>query len=228
METLANNNQNSKNFKKGIVFLVGFILVMWLIKALEMMTNIALYELGVYPRTISGLFGILLGPLLHSDIFHLLSNSIPIAIMGVLLLMVYRKYALDVFIVIYLLSGFILWIIGRDSYHIGASGLVYGLFGFIFLIGFLLKDNNSMLVSTGLFFLYGGVFYGIFPDRPEVSWEAHLSGLFIGFVTALVFSKRYKKANIKESSVENVNCNFTKTDTIFTYEYIEPDSKNKD
>jgi membrane associated rhomboid family serine protease len=232
MDTIESSKlSNDTRTLKGLRVLGAFIALLWIIKSIEIALDIQLFELGVYPRTLEGILGIFFSPLLHADIFHLLSNSIPIAIMGILLILVYRKYALDVFVLIYLFSGIALWLVGRSSYHIGASGVVYGLFGFIFFIGLFLNQNSSMLVSTALFFLYGGIFYGIFPDRPEVSWEAHLTGLFVGFVLATIFKKKYRNVQIEIPNKENVNCNFTKPETNFVYEYkkdreSEPKSVN--
>ena len=146
-------------------FLPGLVLVavLWLIKFIEMQSGHLLTEYGVLPRTISGLKGVITSPLIHGDLRHLVSNSIPLLVLGAGLFYFYNSLAYRVFLGIYLLGGFWLWLGGRESYHIGASGLVYGLTTFLFFSGVIRRDIKLMALSLLVVFLYGGMVWGIFP-----------------------------------------------------------------
>lgn len=144
-----------------------------------------LNRFGVLPLTFEGLIGIIASPLLHGDFKHLLGNSLPILALGAGLYYFYPKIATRVVIIAWLSSGIALWIIGRPAIHIGASGLVYALAGFIFLSGLLRKQPNLLALSLLVIFLYGGLFWGLLPIEEEISWEAHLTGLTSGFALAV-------------------------------------------
>jgi membrane associated rhomboid family serine protease len=118
-----------------------------------------------------------------------MSNTIPLIILGVGLFYFYHKIALEVFLWIYLASGFWVWIIGREAYHIGSSGLVYGLVMFIFWGGILRKNPRSLAISMIIFFLYGGMIYGLFPFDESISWESHIMGSVAGIFLAFYFKK---------------------------------------
>jgi membrane associated rhomboid family serine protease len=75
----------------------------------------------------------------------------------------------------------------RVSYHIGASGIVYGLAAFLILFGLLRRDFWSLLISLIVFAMYGGIFYGVLPSHPHVSWESHLAGAIVGFASAIQY-----------------------------------------
>ena len=132
---------------------------------------------------------LLASTLIHGDIYHLVSNTFPIIILGLGLFYFYHKIALEVFFWIYLASGFWVWIIGREAYHIGASGLVYGLAMFIFWGGILRKNPRSLAISMVVFFLYGYMIYGLFPVDESVSWESHLMGSIAGIFLAVYYKK---------------------------------------
>src|SRR5215212_7510074 len=112
-----------------------FVAVMWLVMGIEYITGLSFETWGVFPRTVSGLKGILFSPFIHGDFFHLFDNSIPLLVLGSLLFYFYRGIAWEISLLTLLLSGFWLWIVGRPSYHIGASGFIYGLAGFLFFSG---------------------------------------------------------------------------------------------
>lgn len=144
--------------------------------------------LGIFPRTLEGSLGILTSPLVHGDIFHLISNTIPIFILITGLFYFYRLIAVPVFFLIYFMTGFWVWIAARDAFHIGASGVVYGLISFLMFSGFFRKDVRSLAVSFIMMILYGGnMIYGIAPGNPEVSWESHLLGFLSGLFCAVYF-----------------------------------------
>ena len=166
-----------------------FIFFIWLIKVFEAYTGFDLTKLGIYPRKASGLIGVFTSPLIHADFSHLVSNSITLFVLMFILFYTYRKSAIRVFIIIYVFSGLTVWLVARPAYHIGASGLVYGLLSFLFFVGVLRKDTRSIALSLLITFLYGGLVWGVLPIDPKVSFESHLLGAISGAVCAIIFRK---------------------------------------
>ena len=166
-----------------------FIFVLWLIKIFEAYTGFDLTGLGIYPRKASGLIGVLTSPLIHADFSHLVSNTITLFVLMFILFYTYRKSAIRVFIIVYVFSGLTVWLLARPAYHIGASGLVYGLLSFLFFVGVLRKDTRSIALSLLITFLYGGLVWGVLPTDPKVSFESHLLGAIAGAVCAIIFRK---------------------------------------
>jgi len=162
---------------------------MWLVFTIEFQFHIKLGFLGIYPRTFSGLAGILAAPLLHSDALHLASNTVPLILLGSALYIFYNQISSSVFIQCYFIPSVLVWIFGRSSYHIGASGLIYGLAFFLMTFGLFRKNFRSLLISLTIISLYGGLFYGILPDKPGLSWESHLMGAIVGVATASAYSR---------------------------------------
>jgi membrane associated rhomboid family serine protease len=161
---------------------------------------------GIYPRSFSGSKGVLFAPLIHGSIEHLFNNSFPILILGTALLYYYGRLGIKVFVIIYLLTGMLVWISGRESFHIGASGLVYALAGFLFLSGLLRKEKKLMALSLLVTFMYGSLFWGIFPVKEHISWESHFWGGVVGFVLAWYYRKegpQRVKFEWKEDDDEN-------------------------
>lgn len=178
-----------KIFKYSMVIPMLFIITFWLIKIIEITLDIHFIELGNYPRHLKGLTGILTSPLIHSNFAHLIGNSTSFLILATTLFFFYRRVAIKVFILNYLISGFLLWLIGREAWHIGASGVIYGLTTFLLLSGIIRHDLRLLTISLIVTFLYGGFIWGIFPIDPEISWDGHLSGAISGIFLAIVFHK---------------------------------------
>lgn len=170
-----------------------FVLVLWLIMLLEWGIDIDWFRLGIYPRKIEGLLGIITEPLIHSDVKHLFSNSFPLLVLGWCLFYFYKDLGYIVFPLIWIISGIITWSIGRESWHIGASGLVYGLSFFLFVSGILRKYIPLMAISILVVFLYGSIVWNMSPISELVdagiSWEGHLSGAISGTVLAVIFRR---------------------------------------
>jgi membrane associated rhomboid family serine protease len=175
-----------KKLKYSFILPFLFVLLLWIIKTIDFSEQLNLYVFGVYPRSLKGLTGILLSPLLHSDYNHLMSNSIPLLVLGTGIIYFYRELAYKVVGFIWLVSGIGVWIIARDSYHIGASGLIYGIASFLFLSGLIRKDFRLTSISLLVVFLYGGLVWGVFPIFPKISWEYHLWGGLSGFIAAVI------------------------------------------
>ena len=160
---------------------------MWLVKIFEEYTLIDLAVLGVYPRKLSGLIGIITSPLIHANFSHLISNSIPLLVLMIFLFYAYTNSSFKVFFSVYFLSNVLVWVFAREAYHIGASGIVYGLVTFLFFVGVFRRDTKSIGLSLLVIFMYGGLVWGILPTDPAISFEAHLSGAVVGLVAALVW-----------------------------------------
>jgi len=176
-----------KIFKYSLLIPVAIVIVFWLVKIIENLYNLDLTTFGILPLHIEGLPGILLSPFIHSNYDHLLSNSIPFLILTFALLYFYRALAYRIFFLIYILSGMCVWLGGRESWHIGASGIVYGLASFLFFSGVFRKDANLLTIGIIVVFLYGSMFWGIFPIKPEISWESHLWGTASGLLLAFYY-----------------------------------------
>ena len=164
---------------------------MWLIYWAEHLFRFEFHKLGVLPRSIEGLKGILFMPLIHSkeEIQHIVNNSIPTFFLLAALIYFYREIALKVFLYGWLFTGLLLWIYAQNkgSYHIGMSGLIYMLVGFLFVSGVLRKFLPLQAISLFIVFLYGSMIWGVFPMKERVSWEGHLMGLSVGVVLAFLF-----------------------------------------
>lgn len=168
------------------------VVVNWFVFYIDNLFRLNLNQHGIYPRTFSGLQGVIFSPFLHGDLNHIESNTLPLFILTTALLYFYREISLKVLVYGILLSGTITWVIGRESHHIGASSLIYMLVSFIFFKGLRTQYYRLMALSFAVVLLYGGMIWYVFP-QPElvggnsISWEGHLAGLITGFVFAIHF-----------------------------------------
>ena len=162
------------------------MLLLWIVRIVEEISGTGLVDLGVYPGQVQGLAGIILAPLIHSSWLHLMANTPPLLILGTAVLYGYPRSARIVIPAVWLGAGTGVWLFGRPAWHIGASGLTFGLMFFVFIIGALRWDRKAIALSMTVFLLYGGMIMGIFPDRPEISFESHLSGALAGLVLAVL------------------------------------------
>lgn len=161
------------------------VFIMWCVFSIEIFYGFDFAWLGIKPRSLIGLIGIFTAPLIHGSLSHLISNTIPLLFLGSVLFFFYRKVAGIVFFRSYIITNVLVWLFSpRESYHIGASGLIYGLSAFLIFFGLLRKDFISLLVSIGILLAYGGIFYGVLPSDPRISWESHLAGAVVGTFTA--------------------------------------------
>ena len=168
--------------------------LMWATFYLESFIQLPLVVFGIEPRTFHGLIGIFTAPLIHGDIFHLISNTIPLLFLGSVLFFFYEKIGGVVFFRAYFWTNILVWLFARPANHIGASGVVYALAFFLIFFGFFRRDFISLFISTIILLLYGGIFYGVLPSDPRVSWESHFAGSLVGIASAITFSKQ-KKVN---------------------------------
>jgi len=176
-----------------VIFPLSFVLLLWLIFALEIRFGFRLNKYGVQPQSLVGLRGVLFSPFIHSGITHLYHNSIPLVVLSAALFYFYHKIAWKVILYGILISGFLTWCIGRPSTHIGASGLIYVLVSFIFFKGVIAKHYRLIALSLLVVFLYGSMVWYTLPLEEGISWEGHLSGMITGIIFAYIFKKEIAK-----------------------------------
>jgi len=174
-------------FRVSLLIPLVFVVFFWLVKIVESVLALRFYVHGVYPRSEQGLMGIVFSPFIHGDFSHLANNSATFLVLGTALFFFYRKHSLIIFFLNYFLSGAILWLIGRESWHIGASGVIYGMAAFLFLSGLFRRDMRLLTISLIITFLYGSLFWGLLPIDPHISWDGHLAGACSGTLLALWF-----------------------------------------
>jgi membrane associated rhomboid family serine protease len=183
-ESPARAAQVHAHFRLAAGLAFGAVAVLWLIALLGW--GLELERFGVRPREWSGLPGILLAPLLHSGLAHLVANSVPLAVLGTTMLHLYPVAALRLLPAIYLLPGALVWLFGNAGVHVGSSGVVYGLLAYIFVAGVIRRDRRALAAAMLVAFLYGAMIWGVLPIRHGVSWETHLAAAVIGAVYALL------------------------------------------
>ena len=172
-----------------------FVLLLWLVYWFEIRFHFNFVKNGIMPREISGLQGVLFSPFIHSNLSHLYNNSIPLLVLLAALQYFYPRHSFKVICYGILFSGMLTWLIGRTSYHIGASGLIYVLVGFIFFKGIITRYFRLVALSLTVIVLYGGMIWYVLPDVDNsISWEGHLAGLISGVIFAILLkSPEYKK-----------------------------------
>lgn len=181
--------EDAAHFWRAFRIAAGFVLVLWWIKGLELFFDESLHALGVRPGDPAGLIGVLTGPLVHGSVAHVLSNSLPLIVMGTLALYAYPKATRWAVPIMWLSGGIGTWLVGRESYHFGASGLAHGLMFFVFFIGALRWDRRAIAVALATFLLYGGMLITVLPREEGISWEYHLFGALGGALAALLFRR---------------------------------------
>jgi membrane associated rhomboid family serine protease len=167
-----------------------FIFLIWFVYWVEIQFSYNFTRAGILPRNLSGLKGVLFSPFIHSDTNHLFNNSIPLFVLLSFLIYFYRAVYIKVLFFGGLLSGLLTWVIAREAFHIGASGIVYLLFSFVFFSGIIKKQFQLVAVSLIVIFLYGSMVWYVFPIKEGISWEGHLSGFVVGLIFAYIFKQK--------------------------------------
>jgi membrane associated rhomboid family serine protease len=184
------------NFK----FPAATVVVIWFFYIIQWFTLSDWGEMGIYPRKIWGLSGIITSPLIHGSWAHLMSNSAPLFVLTAITVVFYKKIAMRAFWMIYWLTGLSVWLLARPVYHIGASGVIYGLVSFIFWNGIFRQSMRSIFLALIVMVFYSGMFVGILPDQEGVSWESHLLGSIVG-----IFVSFWYKGELEEDEVAQHN-----------------------
>ncbi|MEQ8625858.1 MAG: rhomboid family intramembrane serine protease [Vicingaceae bacterium] len=220
-----------KKFFYSFLFPALFVALLWIIHGIAFYAKIELTSFGILPRSLDGLKGILFSPLIHGDLNHLFNNSVPLILLGWALFYFYRQVAFKVAFWSYILAGFYTWISARTSYHIGASGLVYALFGFLFISGFIRKYTPLIALSFLVAFLYGSLIWGILPWDKSMSWEGHFWGLFVGLILAFFYRKQGPQRKVFQwdedefNSTEDPEEDETPLDIV--YHFVPKDEEKK-
>jgi|TARA_B110000914_G_scaffold226186_1_gene249651 membrane associated rhomboid family serine protease len=184
-------NDTSLTYHKNVLLVpLVAIVIIWLIYWIEITFGYNFNKYGIFPRDFKGLRGVFLSPLIHSNISHLSNNSVPLFVLLASLFYFYRKIAFKVLFYGVFFSGFLCWLIARNSYHIGASGVIYLLFSFVFFSGIIRKHYRLIAMSLVVIFLYGSMIWLLLPTEDRISWEGHLSGFLVGFFYAYLYRKK--------------------------------------
>ncbi|MEA1887015.1 MAG: rhomboid family intramembrane serine protease [Bacteroidota bacterium] len=178
---------------------LAFIILLWLIMFLESQLDISFYYLGIYPLEARGLPGIITSPFIHNNYEHLFNNTIPLFVLGTALFYFYSEIAFRIAGWSWLITGLLVWMAGRESWHIGASGLVYSLASFLFFSGIIRKYFRLMALSLLVVFLYGSMVWNMFPFIDvHISWESHMLGAGAGLILAILYRKQGPQRKLPE------------------------------
>lgn len=176
--------------RAGVV-VAAFVALLWVVEIVDAVTAGDLDRYGIEPRSEDGLVGIAVAPLLHSGWTHLEANTVPLLVLGLIVAVVSTTRFFGVLAWTWAVSGFGVWLVApTNSVTVGASGLVFGLLAYLLVIGFLERRAVGILVSVGVFLLYGGVLLGVLPGQPGVSWQGHLFGAAGGVLAAYHLANR--------------------------------------
>jgi membrane associated rhomboid family serine protease len=184
--------EEERKFLRSLVIPFLLVLLMWAVRVIESVGGYNFAFLGIYPLTWRGLPGIITTPFIHANFSHLIANTVPMLVLGSALFYFYRDIAFRILALIWIFSGIWVWIGAREAWHIGASGIVYGLASFILVSGIIRRHSGLMAIALVVVFLYGGLIWGLFPEffpEERISWEAHLFGLVAGVVMAYFYRK---------------------------------------
>jgi membrane associated rhomboid family serine protease len=170
--------------------------LLWLVHLFQFLSYSDLGNWGIFPRTDFGLKGILFSPWIHGSWSHLISNTPPLFALMTLILFFYRRISFPAIFLIYFLTGSLVWVFGRQVFHIGASGVLYGLVAFVFWLGIFRRNVRSIALAILVGFYFGSMIFGIFPGQEEISWESHLLGAISGMITAFLFKNIEEEEDI--------------------------------
>ena len=177
----------------SLALLIAFLAVLWVVQLVNIFMDYGLNQYGLAPRTVEGLWGVPLSPLLHGGFGHLISNTFPLLILGGLIAARGQGNFVGVTLFIVFVGGFGLWCVGRpwpwddvpNVVHVGASGLVFGYFGYLVARGWYERSFLAIIVALLVILVFGsGIFLGLLPTAPYISWEGHLCGLVAGALVA--------------------------------------------
>ena len=170
--------------KIGASPVLGAVCLIWAVEAVNALSGRQLTGLGILPRHLSGLIGIPLSPFIHGSVSHAMLNTVPFLVLGGLVALRGAKAFTSISVFVILCGGAALWLFGRASYHIGASGLIFGYFGYLVARGWYERSTVAILTALLALFLYGGLVWGVLPSRSFISWEGHLFGMLAGVLAA--------------------------------------------
>ncbi|OFY92896.1 MAG: hypothetical protein A3K10_15935 [Bacteroidetes bacterium RIFCSPLOWO2_12_FULL_31_6] len=183
-----------KKFINAIFYPALFVVILSIIHFVQYAFDLNFYQWGIYPKETQGLVGIITSVFIHGNFNHLFNNAIPILILGSALFYFYKPIAVKIVVWIVLMGGFWTWMTAREAYHFGASGLIYGLFSFLLVSGFIRLNKQLIALSFFVVIVYGSMVWGIFPIKLSISYEAH----FWGFVSGIILAIFYRKEGLQK------------------------------
>lgn len=190
-----NESQTSlqQQLKTPLLIIGGFVLLLWLIEVVDQLFfGGGLDSFGVRPRSLTGLWGVVWAPFLHGGFRHLLANTGPLLILGSIVMLSRRlRDFFFISLIIALVGGLGAWLIGpRFSVHLGASGLIFGYFGFLLLAAYFERSCRAIAIALVVLMLYSGIIWGVLPQGGGISWQTHLFGFIGGGLAAYLLSQR--------------------------------------
>jgi membrane associated rhomboid family serine protease len=188
------DREEKNKIVNAVFYPILFVLFIGLIHFIQFVFNLDFYWLGIYPQKLSAIGGVVSSVLVHGNFNHLFNYAITLLILGSALFYFYKPIALKVVVWVVLMGGFWTWVMARESYHIGASGLIYGLFSFLLLSGFIRLNKQLISLSFFVVIVYGSMVWGIFPVKLNISYEAH----FWGFVSGIILAIFYRKQGLQK------------------------------
>lgn len=219
---MANTEKNLINAVKAAAIPVVLI---WVIHIIKVAGNFHWGRFGVYPRELDGIAGIFFAPLIHGDFQHLLSNSVPLFFLTSMILFFYKRVAVISLVLLYFITGLLVWLFARQVYHIGASGVVYAMVSFVFWNGVFRKNLKSVVLALVIVVMYGSYFVGIVPNQPGISWESHLLGGLTGIVVSFIFRNQFEDDEIEHDPWENED--YTPTDYFLDRDAFERNKNDR-
>jgi membrane associated rhomboid family serine protease len=186
----------------AVLVSVFFLVIIWSLFVMDEYLGFHFKQYGLEPRVPSGLRGIFTMHFLHSDFKHIGQNSMGFLVLNTFLFYFYRQIGFQVFLLIFFLSSVILWLVGRDGNHIGASVLIYGEFAFLLISGMIRKNPILMRVALVVVLYYGSLVWYVFPVDMKISWEGHASGFFIGTLAAILLRNKGPKRKPYQFEIE--------------------------
>lgn len=185
------SRQVTRAATRQTVTLGGSLATAWATFGVNLLLGGALLDFGIVPRTTQGLLGILVAPFLHANLAHLMANTVPFLIFGWLVMLRDRRHFGVVTLMGLLGSGLLSWTLGPPrSIHIGASGVIFGYFGFLLLAGWFARKWSAIAISLLVAIVWGGTVFGVLPGTPGVSWQGHLGGFLGGVLAARQLAPR--------------------------------------
>lgn len=177
-------------WKDRLFWPFALLVLIWIVQGLNLLTGYALNGMfGLLPRQFGGLDGVVLMPVLHGSISHAAANSVPLVVLGALMAVSAQRKMISATVIIVICGGLGVWVFGASALHIGASGLIFGWFGFLLARGWFDRQLVPVLVAVGVAVLYGAFLWGMLPGQPGVSWEAHLFGFLAGVFAAYLLRR---------------------------------------
>ena len=186
--------QELNKFINAVFYPAIFVVILSIVHFVQYAFDFNLTQYGIYPKEISSFVGIITSIFIHGNFNHLFNNAIPILILGSSLFYFYKQIAIKIIVWIVLMGGLWTWVMAREAYHIGASGLIYGLFSFLLVSGFIRMNKQLLSLSFFVVIVYGSMVWGIFPIKLEISYEAH----FWGFVSGIILAVFYRKEGLQK------------------------------